>query len=167
MKKIYLAGPDVFRKDAMAHFTEIKNLCDKYGFKGLSPFDNEDFDGVALSKGHSISIFKSNVELIKQCDIIIANLIPFRGACIDDGTAWEIGCGFTLGKIICGYTPYCEHKLKDVTKMMYNIHQQKDFPNIEMFADNCVNLMLQESIELTGGKILPSFESCLIHLQSI
>ena len=41
MKKIYLAGFDVFRKDAVERGIILKNLCEKYGYEGLYPLDNE------------------------------------------------------------------------------------------------------------------------------
>jgi hypothetical protein len=40
-----------------------------------------------------------------------------------------------------------------------------EFVMIEAFGHNCVNLMIQESIELSGGKILSTFEECLIDLK--
>jgi len=165
MKTIYLAGPDVFRENALEHFKTIKSLCTKHGFEGLSPFDNENFDGELFSKEHSKNIFLSNVQLIKKCDIVIANLIPFRGACVDDGTSWEIAYAYSLNKIIYGYTSNCSLKLEEITKMYFNLKDQPEFPNVEKFGNNCVNLMLQESIESRNGKILASFEDCLIELK--
>jgi len=159
--KIYLAGPDVFRSNPLEHFEAIKKLCDKYGFIGLSPFDNEDsFDGELFSKQHSTAVFLGNVGLIKNCNIIIANLVPFRGACVDDGTAFEIGCGYANNKILYGYTELNNHSIKDVVKMKYDASFQPEFPGIESFGDNCVNLI----IELSGGKILKTFEDCLIDI---
>jgi nucleoside 2-deoxyribosyltransferase len=169
MNNIYLAGADVFRADALDYFERIKALCEKYGFTGLSPFDNENFDGELFSKAHSKSIFLSNVDLIQKCNIIIVNLNPFRGACVDDGSAFEMGVGFSLKKIIYGYTQFHNEKLKDITETYFNynyLKQKSEFPNIENFGNNCVNLMLQESIELFGGKILPTFEDCLIDLKN-
>jgi nucleoside 2-deoxyribosyltransferase len=149
----------------------MKELCNQYGFEGISPFDNafdnENFNGELWSKERSVNIFKSNHEIVKNCDIIIANLIPFRGACIDDGTAWEIGCGYANNKVLYGYTPHSYLTLYQVTDMNYeytsNIHD--DFPQIEAFAHNCVNLMIQESIELSSGRILNTFEECLVDLK--
>jgi nucleoside 2-deoxyribosyltransferase len=166
MKKIYLAGPDVFRDNPNEHFIKMKELCQKYGFIGLSPIDNEnDFDGEPLSKLHSIHIFHGNLNIIKNCDIIIANLIPFRGSCVDDGTAWEIGCGYSYGKLLYGYTPYYNKTLTETTHFTYNLNNQLEFTKIEKFDKNSVNLMLQESIELSGGKILETFEDCLIDIK--
>ncbi|MCT0975824.1 nucleoside 2-deoxyribosyltransferase, partial [Pseudomonas aeruginosa] len=39
-RKLYLAGPDVFRADAVAHGEALKALCARYGFEGLYPLDN-------------------------------------------------------------------------------------------------------------------------------
>ena len=41
MKKIYLAGPDVFRVNAIEHGNTIKAICRTYGFDPLYPLDNE------------------------------------------------------------------------------------------------------------------------------
>lgn len=160
-KKIYLAGPDVFRNNALEHFKVLKDICKKYGFIGLSPFDNENFNGILYSKEHSISIFNSNINLIKECDIIIANLNPFRGPNVDDGTAWEIGCAYILDKLIYGYTNTFNETLKQRTNNNYDLKKQLEFSNVESFANNSVNLMIQESIELSGGCITNNFEECI------
>jgi nucleoside 2-deoxyribosyltransferase len=164
-KKIYLAGPDVFRENCNEHFVWMKNLCNQYGFIGLSPFDSEDnFNGEPLSKGHSTHIFYGNTSIIHKCDIIIANLIPFRGACVDDGTAWELGCGYAQGKVLYGHTPFCDKLLKDAVETWY---ENPIYPIIEHFGKNFLNLMLQESIELSGGKIMRTFEKCLQDLRKV
>ena len=166
MKTIYLAGPDVFRALPLEHFKKLKTLCEKYGFIGFSPFDNEnDFNGQAFSKEHSTHIFSANVGTINVCDIIVANLTPFRGACIDDGTAWEIGYGYAIGKLIYGYTNNYLIKLANQIDVKAHSDSLLEFPGIESFGDNCVNLMIQESIELSGGKILKTFEDCLLNLK--
>ena len=40
-QKIYLAGPDVFLKDAEDQFIRKKAICEKYGHQGFSPLDND------------------------------------------------------------------------------------------------------------------------------
>ncbi len=165
-KKIYLAGPDVFREDAINHFNNLRELCDKYGFEGMAPLDNtiNISDEDALTPVHSKSIFKANFQKIKECDIILANICPFRGACIDDGTAWEIGCGYTLGKKIYGYTLYADMELSEITDIMFDLTYQSIFPIVENFG-HCVNLMIADSILDSGGKIFKTFEECLIDLK--
>ena len=40
MKKIYLAGPDVFLPNAIEEGERLKALCQDYGYEGLFPMDN-------------------------------------------------------------------------------------------------------------------------------
>jgi nucleoside 2-deoxyribosyltransferase len=40
MKKIYLAGPDVFEKNSIELGKHYVKLCEKYGYEGLYPLDN-------------------------------------------------------------------------------------------------------------------------------
>lgn len=42
--------------------------------------------------------------MMKDCDIIIANLTPFRGASADAGTLVEVGWFFGRGRPIFGYS---------------------------------------------------------------
>lgn len=102
MKKIYIAGPDVFEKDSIEIGKRLVALCQEYGFEGLYPLDNV----VDFSQGkHKIAqdIFEANVEMIKKADIVIANLNPFRGKEADSGTVWECGYAVGLGKQVYGY----------------------------------------------------------------
>ncbi|MFP9006204.1 nucleoside 2-deoxyribosyltransferase, partial [Pseudomonas aeruginosa] len=39
-RKLYLAGPDVFRADAVAHGEALKPLCPRTGFEGPKPLAN-------------------------------------------------------------------------------------------------------------------------------
>ena len=165
MIKIYLAGPDVFRSNAIEHFEILKQICKKYGFIGLVPLDNviEIPEKDKFTPIHSHFIFKANVDLIKECDVIIANLLPFRGACVDDGTAWELGCGYAYGKKLYGYSLSCDMSLKEITKMMFEIRTQNMFTEVENFG-NPVNLMLVNSIKELGGNIFKTFEECVKNL---
>jgi len=102
MQKIYIAGPDVFEKNSIEIGKTLVDLSTKYGFIGLYPMDNVvDF---SQSK-HKIAsdIFKANVKMIQDADIIIANLNSFRGKESDSGTVWECGYGHALGKKVYGY----------------------------------------------------------------
>jgi len=49
-------------------------------------------------------IRSANMDLIRSCDAIIANMTPFRGPSMDVGTAYEMGVGAALNKIVVGYT---------------------------------------------------------------
>lgn len=95
MKKIYIAGFDVFAPDAVARGGKMKMLCAGHGFAGLYPLDNEAADADA--------IFCGNCALIDQADFVVANANPFRGAEPDSGTAFEIGYAFARGKKVVLY----------------------------------------------------------------
>ncbi len=165
MKKIYIAGPDVFDKDSIQIGQKYIKLCKKYGYKGLYPLDNViDFN----QKKQKIAqdIFLANKEMIDSCDIVIANLNSFRGKESDSGTAWECGYATALGKKVYGYlyrkSFYHEQFLdneKLAGKYGYTDLQGK---TIEDF-DYPVNLMIACSLEeiIVGG-----FEDVLKRLES-
>ena len=86
MKRIYLAGFDVFSPDAIEIGQIMKNMCAEFGFEGVYPLDKE---------CHTPDeIFMSNTALIRSCDIIAANMNRFRGFEPDSGTAFELGFGY-------------------------------------------------------------------------
>lgn len=96
MKKIYLAGPQVFLSDAKAVGEKLKVMCKEFGFLGLYPLDNE--------CDSPQDIYRGNTELIKSCDYVIADVNAFRGFEPDSGTAFEIGYAIALGKTVVVYT---------------------------------------------------------------
>lgn len=119
--KIYLAGPEVFERDPIATGASLKALCAKHGAVGLFAMDN------ALSPSHppaSIAqasfIRAADMSLIHACDAIVANVTPFRGPSVDVGTAYEMGAGAALGKVVVGYSKdqrtYVE-KVKEARKV--------------------------------------------------
>jgi len=101
--KIYFAGPNVFHPKAKEMELLITNYCRTLGVTPLIPGDsgidwaNPDLPTIARQ------IFTINRDHIINCDAVIANTTPFRGACIDDGTAWEIGFAAALDKPIVTY----------------------------------------------------------------
>lgn len=101
--RVYLAGPDVFYSDAWERGTALKALCGKYGFEGCFPLDNviEADHPAALAR----AIREANLELIRSCDAVIANMEPFRGFEPDSGTVFEVGYAAALGKRVIGYAP--------------------------------------------------------------
>ena len=97
MKKIYIAGPDVFEPNSIEIGKEYSQLCKEYGFEGLYPLDNfVDFEQDKQKIAQDI--FVANVKLIQEADIVIANLNTFRGKEEDSGTIWECGYATALGK---------------------------------------------------------------------
>jgi nucleoside 2-deoxyribosyltransferase len=102
--RVYLAGFDVFRRDARAFGERLRAECAEYGFEGVYPLDAEvpaDLDGPRAAAW----IYRSNIDAIHSADIVMANVDDFRGPGEpDSGTAFEIGFAAALGKEIWAYT---------------------------------------------------------------
>ncbi|XDD49105.1 nucleoside 2-deoxyribosyltransferase [Leptospira sp. WS92.C1] len=171
MKTIYLAGPEVFLPNAVTVLQERKSLCNSYGFHAITPFDSE----IPLDHIRNLElarkIFLGNVELIQKSDIILANCNPFRGALIDDGTAFEIGFAFSLGKKIYGYSGYLL-SLPEIVKRNVGTFPHssgyaidKDGYLVNEDFGNSLNLMIEFSIEKSGGILVEGeFEDSLKRL---
>ncbi|MFK8253888.1 nucleoside 2-deoxyribosyltransferase [Ancylobacter terrae] len=88
---IYLAGPDIFRRDGVAEGERLKAICARLGLEGLYPLD-----GPALADAGAI---RANcLALIDRADAVLANIAPFRGPHMDPGTAYEIGYAVARGR---------------------------------------------------------------------
>lgn len=99
--RAYLAGPEVFLPDAVAIGEAKKAICAEHAVEGVYPLDPiagraPDYDGEAL--------FEHCLAHLDACDLVIANLTPFRGPSMDVGTAVEIGYALGAGKAVYGYT---------------------------------------------------------------
>lgn len=158
MNRVYLAGPDVFRADAMDHANYLKLLCHDYGFIGMYPLDadidtNDDLNIV------SKRIYEANIGLINSCNLVIANLNNFRGPECDSGTAWEVGYAIAKGIPVYGYCddPYTEYKTH-VSDPGYPYTQVENF-------ENRFNLMIACSIRGPYDSIESALISAKIDLK--
>lgn len=162
MKKVYLAGPDVFAPDSAQRAEQYKKLCLAYGFTPLHPADNAE----QTAQG----IYTSNISLIKSADALVANLNPFRGAEPDSGTAFEVGYATALGLPVIGYLD-SPTTVRDQVKKFYGpiyLDQETNqwLDQNEYIVENfdlATNLMLGVSCHLVFGDFL----AALIHLQSL
>lgn len=145
MKKIYLAGFDVFAPDAKQRGAKMKMQCAGQGFIGLYPFDNE--------ADNPDDIFAGNCGLIDQADIVIANLNPFRGAEPDSGTCFEVGYAVAKGKTVYGY-------LSDMRTMREKLGSQDENGfSVENFGLP-VNLMLAKGARIVAGDFAAALALC-------
>jgi nucleoside 2-deoxyribosyltransferase len=148
--KIYCAGFDVFHSKAKEIAEYQHSTCTNLGFEVLTPIDNE--------ISNSQEIFEKNLEMIKNCDFMVANLNNFRGKDMDSGTAFEIGYAYSLNKPIFGYMDDTRNLIeknndKVVTIIGNEIYKIEDF-------DLPVNLMIGKSCkEIIKG----SFVECLVN----
>ncbi|WP_047337337.1 MULTISPECIES: nucleoside 2-deoxyribosyltransferase [Pseudomonas] len=100
--RIYLAGFDVFRADAPAHGEYLKQLCRAQGLHGLFPLDNQAPPRLT-PEATAQWIYRQNLQMIRGCDALLANLNDFRGLEPDSGTAFEVGAAVALGKPVWAY----------------------------------------------------------------
>jgi len=104
MRSCYLAGPDVFHPQMAALAAGKRELCTRYGLQGRFPLDNEsDISGLDGRRAAMV-IYRANIRLIDSCDLLIANLTPFRGVSADTGTVFELGYMTARGKPVAAYT---------------------------------------------------------------
>lgn len=97
--RCYLAGPEVFLRDSVAIGERKKAICAEQGLVGVFPLD-----GPPLDATDAEAIFARCVEHLEACDLLIANMTPFRGMSMDVGTAVEIGYALGQSKPVFGYT---------------------------------------------------------------
>jgi nucleoside 2-deoxyribosyltransferase len=185
--RVYLAGPDVFLSNAKEFGERKKALCRKYGFEGVFPIDNEvDVKGKS-SREIGFCISKVNEDLIKSCDIVIANITPYRGPSADVGTVYEMGFAHALGKRVLAYTntavPFTERTLKALKDEVHRSQDGKLRDNRGMFVeevgltdnlmiDGCINanskvLVIEQAPANEVFTYLGGFEKCLKKAQEI
>ena len=167
--KVYLAGPDVFLPDPLAQGALLKVLCRRYGFDGQFPLDGAIVPHPGESKpSHGDRIRTANLDLLRDCALVLANVSPFRGPSADDGTAYEMGYAAALGKPVFAYSSDRRGLVERTRAMLPCVPGKDNFGNdglvdaSGMFVEDFalpVNLMLVTSD--TGG-VHESAEAALI-----
>jgi nucleoside 2-deoxyribosyltransferase len=194
--KLYLAGPEVFLPDPVAYADQQRALCAQYGFTPLHPVDNGPtsgeqriaalqrlYDAVQLYRTTpqralaalpseemrcAMKIYLGNIRYVRECDIVMANCNAFRGALVDDGTAYELGLGNGLGKPTYGYIETALPAVQNVLQRYPCTIQDDGVPRdrdgylvVDDFG-TAINLMLECGMLLGGGRLVEgSFEDCL------
>lgn len=176
---IYLAGPEVFLPNAAEIGRHKKYLCAEYGFEGVFPIDVELDVRDKSRREAGLVISAANEGLIRRCDLLIANITPFRGPSADVGTAYEMGFARGIGLMVCAYTntsaPFTERTEKSsshVSRDANGVLKDENGMTVEEWG-LVDNLMLDGSIEAGGGILvvenvlkekftfLGGFEKCL------
>ncbi len=148
--KLYLAGPDVFRPDALHWADAARALCRQAGHAALIPLD-----GVEST---AAGIFHANIEQIRLADALVANLNPFRGCEPDSGTCVEVGYALALGKPVVGYVDSLESTVDRVRRRQGSVVLVDGRPvdaegmHIEDFGLP-LNLMLAVPVQLVAGSL--------------
>lgn len=168
MRRLYLAGPEVFRRDAAAIGEEMKALCAQHGFHGVYPLEAE-----LASGGEPLSrrIYETNIASIRACDAVLANLSPFRGPSADAGTVFEIGYAIALGKPVFAHAEATGDYAARVARSLGPLRDAEgrlfaaDGMSVEDFglADNLmiVEAMRAQGWDIVSGETRAAFEECL------
>jgi len=180
-KRVYLAGPEVFLKNAKEIGERKKELCRKYGFEGVFPLDNE-VDAENMSPRETgLCISGLNEALIRTCDVVVANMTPFRGPSADVGTAYEMGFAHALGKKVFAYTnataAFTERTVKSLNSQVERAEDgrlrdaegmfiEENEMNDNLMLDGCVHastggLVVREAPHGQLFTYLGAFETCL------
>lgn len=182
--RIYLAGPDVFLPDPRAAGARKQALCAAHGFVGVYPLDSElDLRGLAkVEAARRISL--ANEALMRSCDLLIANMTPFRGVSMDTGTAFEVGFMRALGRPVLGYTNTLAD-LRERSEMGraggVRLAFDGDAPDVEVEDFSLAeNLMIEIAVMESGASVvrtavpdgarmtdLAGFEACLLQARTL
>jgi nucleoside 2-deoxyribosyltransferase len=102
-------------------------------------------------------IYRANEAMIREADLGIFNLTPFRGPSADAGTVFELGLMVGLGKRIFGYTNIaedfldrCKHTLAAAFDPVERVWRDANGMTIENFG-NADNLMIDNALFDHGG----------------
>ncbi len=130
--KIYLSGP-LFSQAEIEWASKIKSSIE-------SQIEADVIWPHEIASGSSKEIFEANLRALMGCDIMIAIL---DGPQVDDGTAWEIGYFYSLGKRILGI--------------------RTDFRRAGETPQSKVNIMLEQSCQ----SVKENLEQLILELKRI
>lgn len=111
-KKVYIAGPDVFRLDWPDFAKRVSIACEDMGVTPLFPIppdaslDHDGVPGISIpgSRHDAEKVYRQCLAQIDEADAVVANITPFRGLEPDSGTVFEIAMAAAQGKIIVAYS---------------------------------------------------------------
>ncbi|HEY9279464.1 MAG TPA: nucleoside 2-deoxyribosyltransferase [Eoetvoesiella sp.] len=164
MKKIYLAGFDVFRPDALEYGKFLKNACREHGFEGLFPLDNaapRDLAGADLAHW----IYRANIGLIQQAHAVMANLNPFRGAEPDSGTVFEVGYAVALNKPVWVYTAQAGSLVQQVA--LNPASPVRDFTDAQGYTVEDFGMNLNLMIACSTRVVVGTAHDCLRQMRDL
>lgn len=156
MRRIYLAGPDVFHREAQRLGASKTALCADRGFRGLYPGDAS-LPPAALDR--SRAIYAACLAMMAEADCGIFNLTPFRGPSADVGTVFELGVMIAHGKPCFAYTNAADDllgRLHQSPGLTFDEATQFWRDPLGMMAEdfgNADNLMLDKALATQGRRI--------------
>ena len=152
-EKIYLSGPDRLKGNARELFEAKRQLCEKYGFELL--MYPEELFAAKDSPENSERIARQRLQLIRDCDILIADTSDFRSFVEPySESAFELGIGYGLEKRLYSYMPdarTCAQRYSGEKKYKEG-YGETDADGIG-FEPGPLNLMLEYGSEVIEGDL--------------
>lgn len=155
VRRVYLAGPDVFLPAPDIWLAHKKAICGRHRLAAVSPLDalpGEPVAWMGLPEWRRIAL--RNEAHIRASDAVIANLTPFRGPSADPGTVYEVGFMRALGRPVFGYAttalPFAERTLDWLGSPRNGPRRDREGLAIEAFG-LFDNLMIEGGIVGSGG----------------
>ena len=181
---IYLAGPEVFlpRADAIRVGVERRaQVADfdpegRYSFRLEAEFPlDKEVEPFRHDPETARRIFEGNVAMMERSQVVLANMVAFRGPSMDSGTAFEMGYMLGSDRLVFGYydasdfpptldAPANELSYLERVRRIYGLSDDSTEapPGIEIENFRLMdNLMMVSATGLTGCPIAPSFEAAI------
>ena len=147
---IYLAGPEVFLPDGVEIGRHKKEICRRHGFEAVFPLDRTPANPPEAKELFALEVFDICVDMMRSCDLIVANFTPFRGVSMDVGTAVEVGYMFARGKPVYGYTNVAGHYGDRVAEAFPDLSEAELVEDFDLVD----NLMCEGAIRRSGGLVI-------------
>ena len=165
--KIYISGPQYMLPDAEEYKNNQLKLCEQYGFQGLHPLDT-DIDFAEAGPVVAKNLYTSLEVMMRECDVIVADCNPLRGALMDDGAAYELGYCNALRKPSYGYVAELNSLSASIIKY-FSLEKNSEGKYIDSHGyevgddfGTTINLMMQHGMSESGGRLIAgSFEDTL------
>jgi nucleoside 2-deoxyribosyltransferase len=159
--KVYLAGPDVFLPNATELAEHKQRICREHGFEGVSAVDVDRQAGARRGRRRGWWISQCNEQRLRECDLLIANMTPFRGPSLDVGTAFEMGFMRALNRPVLGYTNAAtDFRQRTLAWLGKGWSKRRDGSCIDadgMLVENyrmADNLMLEGAVLSSGAEVI-------------
>jgi nucleoside 2-deoxyribosyltransferase len=170
--RIYLAGPEVFLPDAREVIARKRALAEARGFRPVVGSTTEALSPDPEASG--VEIYLRNERLMREAEVCLANLSPFRGLSADPGTVWELGFMTGLGRPCFGYTSDprdypVRARVWAGADLVRDAHGLLRAPDGAMVEDHAMadNLMIDGSLLVGGHRLVrdadpwAAFAACL------
>lgn len=147
---IYLAGPEVFLPDAATVGERKKEICRRLGFDAKFPLDQPPATPPEAKELFALEVFDICVQMMRSCDLVVANFTPFRGVSMDVGTAVEVGFMFASGKPVYGYTNVAGHYGDRVAEAFPDLSEAELVEDFDLVD----NLMCEGVVRRSCGTVI-------------